>query len=63
MQPAPDTSRSLVPTDHSLPLERLDLRARRVEQKLDFLLDPVDLEALEANDLVPVVDCSTVGFR
>ena len=63
MQPAPDASRGLVPTDHSLPLERLDLRTGGVKQKLHFLLDPIDLEALEANDLVPVVDCMTAGFR
>lgn len=56
MQPAPDTSCRLRPADHRIPLERLDLGTGRIEQDLNLLLNPIHLEALQANDFVPVVD-------
>lgn len=57
MKAAPYSACGFGCADDRFPLEGHDFSARRVEEELDLLCDLVDLEALEADDLVAIIHC------
>lgn len=56
MKTAPDTSSGFCSALYGAPLQRLDLSTGGIKQKLDFLLDSGNLEAVKRNDLFIVID-------
>jgi hypothetical protein len=55
MQATPYASRCFRCTLHSPPLQWFDLRARRIEEQLDFFLDPGHFQSVYCNDFISVV--------